>query len=86
MPSSAKSAAVKKAESELRKVLRRCMKAAETTRASIFSSCAVWGRGRNGINRTTAESTLGAGLNAIGGTSINNSLLNRYCAITDKRL
>ena len=72
--------------SELRNVLRRCEKAAATTRANASSSFAMWGMGRNGIRRATADSTAGAGLNAVAGTSISFSTENRYCNMTDSRL
>ena len=47
--------------SELRSVLRRCENAAATMRANCASSRATQRRGRSGVSRTTADSTLGTG-------------------------
>ena len=38
-----------------------------------------------GVMRTMAESTLGAGTKAVGGTMNSSSMSKRYCSITDRR-
>ena len=55
--------------SALRSVLRRCAKAAVTTRAKSASSTMAGRPAPSGVSRATAESTFGAGENAPGGTT-----------------
>src|SRR5690606_2085790 len=72
-------------ESALRRVLRRCPKASRTTRANIVRSTIPMLAGLRGTSRTTAESTLGGGLNAPGAT-LNRPVTSQLaCNITLSR-
>ena len=73
------------AASALRRVLRRCENAAATTRANSSRSAIAGARSRSGTSRATAESTLGAGRNAPGGTVKSRSIEKTACSITVSR-
>ena len=83
MPSRSSSSSVASNLSAFFSVLRRCPKAAATTRAKSASS-SILGRARSsGVRRAIAESTRGIGRNAPGGTINNRSMRKRVCSITE---
>src|SRR3989304_2274218 len=82
MPSCASCPAVTIPFSVLRSVLRRWPKARATTPANTVSSRAGCGSGANGVSRTTADATFGAGSKASAGPAINFSMAERDCRLT----
>src|SRR5690606_11525506 len=71
--------------SELRRVLRRCPKAARTIAAKRAGSSMPMVAGSRGTRRTTAESTFGGGLNAPGPTANSAVTWHQACSITLSR-
>ncbi len=68
MPAACIASGVHSAASALRKVLRRWLKAAATTRSNSRMSVIAGALSRNGTSRASADSTFGAGRNAPAGT------------------
>jgi hypothetical protein len=77
-----KAASSQSEDSALRKVLRRCPNAAATPCANTAGSLMEGFAAPSGTSLATAESILGAGRKAPGGTTKSRLIANFTCSIT----